>query len=337
MSINIFSEVAVPWSPLMTVLLGGDSSFTDFRSKKQKEQMYINSIAEGFLDNGVLSETKHVVKLVTLSKNEWPLGLDSSWRYVRKSILDWGLSFCPAEVGLQLRLQYVAQLVTGEDLIIAMDPIKKSEDECILTVYCDLNGTRYLDGSLSSLEYYWDSGHTFVFAWRKKPNIYMVNLGIYGNDLVTFHNTLEEAGISVERSPWPGSILGSIPLSETMRLVKVVVLSIEKSEFPYGATFEDICDVAHNLGLSFCSAEVAPQLCLQKSQIFDEVPNLSVVSQPIIDTGPFWFFYRNELQFFLNKCDGLLCLGLQGKLQPYTKFSFIDGKKVYNFAFTCED
>lgn len=83
----------------------------------------------------IVSSTKKNVELVTVSPAELGLNTDMvtlAAIYARARRLGFGIA--PAEIGPQLRLQYLDQPM-GEFLVIAMEPIKTwSGDEIILTV-----------------------------------------------------------------------------------------------------------------------------------------------------------------------------------------------------------
>ena len=80
--------------------------------------------------------------------------------------IELGLSLCPAEVGPQLRLQYLDQ-PKGELLLIAMEAITDSKgDRRILDVAHDDEG-RTLYAHLGNPDYLWNHDDRFVFVFRK--------------------------------------------------------------------------------------------------------------------------------------------------------------------------
>jgi hypothetical protein len=77
-----------------------------------------------------------------------------------------GLGLCPAEVGPQLRLQYVGQ-PNGECLLIGMEPIRDSYG--ILSVF-DVVGDGsgpYLNSHSGSANFVWSVDSRWVFVFRK--------------------------------------------------------------------------------------------------------------------------------------------------------------------------
>jgi len=77
-----------------------------------------------------------------------------------------GLSLCPAEVGPQLRLQYLDQPM-DEWLVVGMEPIAVSDDY-LHVFHVERDGAgRWLGGDFGYPDFFWGGGYRFVFVRRK--------------------------------------------------------------------------------------------------------------------------------------------------------------------------
>lgn len=99
-------------------------------------------------------------ELLFLSQDDLGFPRGISMGHLNQMILRYGLEFCPAEVGLQLPLQYPNQ--PYKSVCVAMEPIKTHDgnDEAFYLV-CDEND-RWLETYNANIAVYWNSGSNWV-------------------------------------------------------------------------------------------------------------------------------------------------------------------------------
>ena len=108
------------------------------------------------------------IKLVraTVAELGFPNGATRAQIYEKAH--SFGLEFCPAEVGPQLRLQYSVQ-PEGEQLLIAMESIEGFNNDKALDIIfnvAQVDGNPYLYGFSGKLNYFWPSSSNWVFCCK---------------------------------------------------------------------------------------------------------------------------------------------------------------------------
>ncbi|OHA69269.1 MAG: hypothetical protein A3J57_01810 [Candidatus Wildermuthbacteria bacterium RIFCSPHIGHO2_02_FULL_49_12b] len=89
------------------------------------------------------------VELVVLTTTERGFKVVPRYEDIWRRALEWGLELCPAEVGPQLRLQYLDQ-PRDDRLRIAMNPVvvagSRRDEEWVYEMGCDKDSILWLDG-----------------------------------------------------------------------------------------------------------------------------------------------------------------------------------------------
>jgi hypothetical protein len=105
-------------------------------------------------------------ELIKVSDAELGLKNGVNTRRIYNRAQKLGLSLCPAEVGPQLRLQYLDQ-PNGESVFIAMEPIADSDgDLSVFSVRRD-DGGLWLSSGCGEPDDFWSAGRQWVFLRRK--------------------------------------------------------------------------------------------------------------------------------------------------------------------------
>lgn len=113
-----------------------------------------------------LVDEEAMVDLINVSVADLGFTKATSLRDIYARAIELGLSLCPAEVGPQLRRQYLDQ-PKGEWLRVAMEAITASDgNPSIFHVGHDAGG-RYLSTDWDNPDNLWDPGCRFVFVLRK--------------------------------------------------------------------------------------------------------------------------------------------------------------------------
>ncbi|MDO8577455.1 MAG: hypothetical protein Q7R55_01130 [Candidatus Wildermuthbacteria bacterium] len=137
-----------PWpkfTPWKTVKLGMEHRAQDFDAKGIRVSQDVLASFNRFS----FAVTVVEVDLVVLTATK--LGFKSVPKYedICRRALEWGLELCPAEVGPQLRLQYLDQS-RDDYLRIAMNPVvvagSRRGEEWVYEMGCDKNSILWLDG-----------------------------------------------------------------------------------------------------------------------------------------------------------------------------------------------
>ncbi len=117
-----------------SIQLGTYKNIKTLKKAIDKEGCVICEWANNIMNNSAftLSKTRMTVDLVKVTVGD--LGFTKLTRYdnICKRAESLGLSKCPAEVGPQLRLQYVDQY-EGEWLLVAMDAIRSGSKEALFS------------------------------------------------------------------------------------------------------------------------------------------------------------------------------------------------------------
>lgn len=114
-----------------TIEIGIYKDSMALRKALKESRVLINDWVGGILSGMELSKTKESIDLVVLSVDELGFPKGALYQDILKAAKKEGLELCPAEVGPQLRLQYLDQ-PKDEWLLIAMEPIKDSAGDLAL-------------------------------------------------------------------------------------------------------------------------------------------------------------------------------------------------------------
>lgn len=160
------------WKTWRTLKLGvGPKTADEFLEAIKKAKFEVSDWAKDILGKEAFAESVSSedveVELVIASVAD--LGFKEGARYedICKRAVELGLDLCPAEVGPQLRLQYLDQ-PKGEVLFIAMRAITVScGDLSIFDVERSDVGELGLDGDRGFPGYFWRGDDRFVWLRRK--------------------------------------------------------------------------------------------------------------------------------------------------------------------------
>lgn len=149
---------------LGTVFKSGE----DFCSTLEQDNYKVSEWARTILRQKMFTvATKETdIDLICLSIVELGFPEGASYHDICARAKDVGLSLCPAEVGPQLRLQYVDQ-PQEESLLIAMEAILDSVGDFSLFCVWRHRRARWLDGHSGSPGLCWRGDGRFVFCLRK--------------------------------------------------------------------------------------------------------------------------------------------------------------------------
>ncbi|MEA1929787.1 MAG: hypothetical protein U9M92_02845 [Patescibacteria group bacterium] len=152
-----------------TITLGiGPKTVADFRKALKKSGCNIGTWGNDILGQPAftVAPEKTEVDLVNVSVAELGFKDGATREKIYKRAMELGLKLCPAEVGPQLRLQYLDQ-PQGEWLLIGMEPITGSGgDPRVFVVEHDVV-ERWLGGNVGDPARVWFSAHRWVFLRRK--------------------------------------------------------------------------------------------------------------------------------------------------------------------------
>jgi hypothetical protein len=115
-----------------TISLGTHGSAASLRKALKAAGCHVGQLADEALAGPGLSvsRAKTDVDLVVLSLGDLGFGTETALAHVYARAVRLGFGLCPAEVGPQLRLQYLNQPL-GEFLRIAMQPVATGEGELV--------------------------------------------------------------------------------------------------------------------------------------------------------------------------------------------------------------
>ena len=113
-----------------------------------------------------LSAEESTLDLVNVSAADFNFTGRTPLRYIFARAFDFGLSLCPAEVGPQLRLQYLDQ-PNDEWLSIAMEPIADSDNGRDIFLVTHEDDGRWLRTDSGDPINLWNPEDRFLFVLRK--------------------------------------------------------------------------------------------------------------------------------------------------------------------------
>jgi len=123
----------------------------------------ISETADGILRKVIVAIVPRIVNLVVVSVAELGFPDGATLKQIYEAALERGFVLCPAEVGPQLRIQYLDQPM-GEWLFVAMEPIADSNDYPRIFLVFGEDGDLELQGTSFTPEYCWGGDRCFVFG-----------------------------------------------------------------------------------------------------------------------------------------------------------------------------
>lgn len=153
------------WPVWKTISLGTYTSHVEMFDALDEAGVHIGDMADEVLHRPAftLSKVKMDVQLVVLTASDLGFGEREPLASLYARARGLGYELCPAEVAVQLRLQYRDQPV-GEFLDVAMDPIATYERKLIGLSLGNGGAGLMLVGQTMSLEMIPDRGTRFVFV-----------------------------------------------------------------------------------------------------------------------------------------------------------------------------
>lgn len=150
-----------------TIKVGDHKTVDSLRGSLMNAGCKISDWADSILGRITLSRVEKKLDLVVVSVKD--LGFPNGAKYedILKAAEKQGFYKCPAEVGPQLRLQYLDQPSDEWRLIIAMKPIKDSGGDLHLFRVFHVGLGHWLRTCSGSPDRFWLSGRRFVFVRRK--------------------------------------------------------------------------------------------------------------------------------------------------------------------------
>jgi hypothetical protein len=169
-SVFFFSQGFKIWK---TIKIGDFKDWKKAHQKLEKAGIKNNILFRGVLEKIPFVRNKAKVDIMLFSLAE--LGLDSvsnrahgvEYEEICERAKQLGLLMCPAEVGLQLRLQYKKQPL-GEWIVIAMEPIIGSDNEPKLFIVGRNNIGLWLNCDYyNKADDFWSGERRFAFVVKK--------------------------------------------------------------------------------------------------------------------------------------------------------------------------
>ncbi|MCK9445351.1 hypothetical protein M0Q50_00490 [bacterium] len=169
-SVFFFSQGFKIWK---TIKIGDFKDWKKAHQKLEKAGIKNNILFSGVLEKIPFVRNKAKVDIMLFSLAE--LGLDSvsnrahgvEYEEICERAKQLGLLMCPAEVGLQLRLQYKKQPL-GEWIVIAMEPIIGSDNEPKLFIVGRNNIGLWLNCDYyNKADDFWSGERRFAFVVKK--------------------------------------------------------------------------------------------------------------------------------------------------------------------------
>ena len=146
-----------------TLILGRPVSVNVYRAIMSANDCRMDHYTSQMLDKVIVSSAETEVDLVNISVADLGFRYGAIYAAICTRAKDFGLERCPAEVGLNLRLEYTDQPY-GESLHVAMKAITDWSDRlAIFKVVCD-GDIRRLDASNGDPGGVWGDNDRFVFV-----------------------------------------------------------------------------------------------------------------------------------------------------------------------------
>ncbi len=151
-----------------TIKVGTHKTIADLLSAIEVAGLEVSGWARDISKKVSLATALEELELVCLSVADLGFKNGATHKEIYEKALSLGLQLCPAEAGLQLRLQYPEQLC-GEWVLIAMDPIADSDGGLIVFNVDRADDARWLLTSHGHPDIHWDAGCRWVFLRGKPP------------------------------------------------------------------------------------------------------------------------------------------------------------------------
>ena len=157
------------WKTWKTIKLGTLKNVDEIRQALKDGRYSIGGMADDILGKPAfrVSETEQDVELVEVSNEELGFKAGASYADTCKRAFELGLTYCPAEVGPQLRLQFKDQ-PKGTFVVVAMEAIADSDGDFLVFYVKRYEGGNYsLYASFGGASNVWSGDVRFLFLRRK--------------------------------------------------------------------------------------------------------------------------------------------------------------------------
>ena len=145
-----------------TIEIGGQS-LSQIQKEIKKNKIQVSRYANDIFKKTPLAKKKSKLNLVLLTVKELGFENGATYKEICDKAKSLGLELCPAETGIQLRLQYLDQ-PNYEWNYIAMEPITDSDGDLRrFNVERDDNDL-WLHSDDGRSDRFWHSGDRFVFS-----------------------------------------------------------------------------------------------------------------------------------------------------------------------------
>lgn len=148
-----------------TIRLGIHKSVSEIRCAFEAGNYKIGSWAEDILDGITFCDRDIEVELVAVTAAELGFKCRAYYADIVQNCRERGLFLCPAEVGVQLRLQYSDQ-PEGEWIVVAMQPIVAPNGRSRRFLVRHDEGCLLLSGFFGGSEGFWSCDYRWVFVRR---------------------------------------------------------------------------------------------------------------------------------------------------------------------------
>jgi hypothetical protein len=150
-----------------TIEIGTHKDVKSLRKALEESGSRISDWAGDILAKTKLSKSKQSLDLVVLSVKELGFPQGAQLKVIYEAADKRDLDKCPAEAGPQLRRQCPDQ-PSGEELIMAMEPIKDSDGDLYLFSVGHDGDDRWLLADYGRPDDFWNADNRFVFVRRKQ-------------------------------------------------------------------------------------------------------------------------------------------------------------------------
>lgn len=151
----------------LTVKIGTHKTIKSLREDLEKNNCKISSFAEGIVSKVTLAKKPETLNLEVWSGEELGLEDRATTSDIYAAAKKQGLEPCPAEVGPQLRLQYLDQ-PKYEYLLVGMELLTDSDGFLrLFYIAHDVDGL-WLYGSFGRADYQWCASYRWCFVRKSR-------------------------------------------------------------------------------------------------------------------------------------------------------------------------